>query len=53
MLWILIAATAFAGIVALRVLVLFKRAADGNGLGSVSSHWVAEHRVDSVDASPR
>jgi hypothetical protein len=46
MLWMVTAVTAFAGIVALMVVVFVKRAADDKELGSVSNNWIAEHRVD-------
>jgi hypothetical protein len=42
MLWIGTAVTLVAGIVALRM-VLAKRPADVDELGSVSDHWIAEH----------
>jgi hypothetical protein len=34
-------------IVALLAILLTKRLADVNELGSVSAHWIAEHRVHS------
>jgi hypothetical protein len=46
MLWILTAVTAFAGIVALVVLMFVKRAANVNELGCVSNNWISEHHVD-------
>jgi len=46
MLWMVTAVTAFAGIVALMVVVFVKRAGDDDELGSVSNNWIAEHRVD-------
>ena len=46
MLWIGTAVTLVAGIVALLVVILAKRPADVDDLGSVSHHWLAEHRVD-------
>jgi hypothetical protein len=45
MLWVGIAVTLVAGIVALAA-VLVKRPADIRDLGSVSDHWIARHRVD-------
>jgi len=45
MLWIEM--TLVAGIVALMVVILAKRPADVDDLGSVSDHWIAQHRVDS------
>jgi hypothetical protein len=47
MLWIGTAVTLVAGIVALMVVILAKRPADVDKLGSVSNQWIAEHRVDS------
>ena len=47
MLWIGAAVTLVAGIVALMVVILAKRPADVDDLGSVSDHWIAQHRVDS------
>jgi hypothetical protein len=47
MLWIATAVTLVVGIVALMVVILAKRPADVGELGSVSNHWIAEHRVDS------
>jgi hypothetical protein len=47
MFWIGTAVTLVAGIVALLAVLLTKRPADVNELGSVSAHWIAEHRVDS------
>ena len=47
MLWIGMAVTLVAGVVALMVLILVKRPADVDELGPVSDHWIAEHRVDS------
>jgi len=46
MLWIGTAVTLVAGIVALMAVILVKRPADVDDLGSVSDHWVAQHRVD-------
>jgi hypothetical protein len=46
MLWIVTAVATLAAIVALTAVVRVKRAAHGNDLGCVSSHWIAEHRVD-------
>ena len=48
MLWLGTAVTLVAGIVALMVVILSKRPADVDELGSMSNHWFAEHRVDSV-----
>jgi hypothetical protein len=45
MLWIILAVAACAGILALTVAALSKRAA-ADDLGSVSSNWVAAHRAD-------
>ncbi len=45
--WLGTAVTLLAGIVALMVLILVKRPADVDELGSVSDYWIAEHRVDS------
>jgi hypothetical protein len=42
------AVTLVAGIVALIVVILAKRPADVNDFGSVTDHWIAEHRVDSA-----
>ena len=47
MLWIGTAVTLVAGMVALTLVILAKRPADVGTLGSVSDHWIAEHRVDS------
>jgi hypothetical protein len=44
MVWIGTAVTLVAGIVAV---ILAKRPADVEDLGTVSDHWIAEHRVDS------
>jgi hypothetical protein len=46
MVWIGTAVTLVAGIVALMVVILAKRPADVDDLGSVSNHWIADHRVD-------
>ena len=46
MLWILTAVVVFAGIVALLMLMLVKRAPDVHELGRVSNRWIAEHSVD-------
>ena len=48
MLWIGTAVTLVAGIVAPTLVILAKRPADVGTLGSVSDHWIAEHRVDSL-----
>ena len=48
MLWIGTAVTLLAGAVALLVIVRAKRRADIYQLGSVSTHWITEHRVDSL-----
>jgi hypothetical protein len=45
MLWTGIGMTLVAGIVAM-VVILAKRSADVDERGSVSAHWIAEHRVD-------
>jgi hypothetical protein len=44
MLWIGTAVTLVAGIVALTVVILAKRRADVDELGSVTDRWIAEHR---------
>jgi hypothetical protein len=44
--WILTSVTVFAGIVALMVVMLAKRAPDLEQLGRVSNRWILEHRVD-------
>jgi hypothetical protein len=46
MLWIGTAVTFVAGIVALMVVIRAIRPPDVDDLGSVSHHWIAEHRVD-------
>jgi hypothetical protein len=46
MLWILTAVAVLAGIVALMMLLLVKRAADVHQLGRLSNRWIAEHHVD-------
>lgn len=45
MLWI--GLTLVVGVIALRVTILVRRPRDVDELGSVSAHWIAEHRVDS------
>ena len=40
------AVTMVVGMVALLVVMLAKRSTHGQELGSVSAHWIAEHRVD-------
>ena len=47
MFWIGTALTLAAGIIAL-LMFLAKRRADVDQLGSVSTHWITEHRVDSL-----
>jgi hypothetical protein len=47
MLWIVTAATVVAGIVTLLVVILGKRDVRVDELGTVSSRWIADHRVDS------
>jgi hypothetical protein len=47
MLWIGTAVTLVAGVVALVAVILAKRPADVDELGSVTDRWIAEHRVDS------
>jgi hypothetical protein len=44
MLWIETAVTLAAGIVALMVVILAERPVDVDELGSVSTHWIAQHR---------
>jgi hypothetical protein len=39
--------TLSAGIAALTVVMLVRRPADADELGSMSHNWIAEHRVDS------
>jgi hypothetical protein len=46
MLWIETTVTLAAGIVALLVVILARRPGDADALGSVSDHWIAQHRVD-------
>ena len=46
MLWIVTAVTLVASIVTLIVVMLGKRPVHVDELGSVSSRWIAEHRVD-------
>jgi hypothetical protein len=46
MLWIGTAVTLVAGIVALRMVILAKRPAGVDDLGSVSNRWITEHRVE-------
>ena len=45
-LWILTAVAVFAGIVALMMLMLVKRAPNVHELGHLSNRWIAKHRVD-------
>ena len=47
MLWIEMAMTLAAGIVALMVVILATHPDDADDLGSVSQHWIAENRLDS------
>jgi hypothetical protein len=44
--WILTSVTVFAGIVALMVVTLGKRAPDLKQLGRVSTRWIADHSLD-------
>jgi hypothetical protein len=44
MLWIGTAVTLVAAIVALMVVILGHRSVDVHELGSVSDHWIAQHR---------
>ena len=46
MLWIGTAVALVTGIAALMVVVLAKRPVKADELGSVSHHWIVEHRVD-------
>jgi hypothetical protein len=48
MFWIATALTLVAGILALMVVTISTRPADVDELGSMSNHWLAEHRVGSV-----
>ncbi len=41
-----IAATVVVGMVAWLVVMLAKQSPHGQELGSVSAHWIAEHRVN-------
>ena len=47
MLWIVATATVVAGIVTLLVVMLVKRDVRVDELGTVSTRWIADHRVDS------
>ena len=47
MLLIVTAATVVAGIVTLLVVMLLKRDVRVDELGTVSTRWIADHRVDS------
>ena len=47
MLWIVTAVMLVAGVVALIVMMLTRRAVNLDELGSVSDRWIADHRVDS------
>jgi len=49
MLWIVTAVTLIAGIVARLVVILVKRPADVDDLGSVSDQWVGRHRAGQLD----
>jgi hypothetical protein len=53
MFWIGTALTLVAGILGLMVVTLSTRPANVDELGSMSYHWLAEHRVDSVSAPSR
>ena len=44
--WIGTAGMVVVGMVAWLVVMLAKRSAHGKELGSVSTHWLTEHRVD-------
>ena len=46
MLWIGTAVTLVIGVVALLLVIFVKRPTDVGALGSVSDHWVADHRVE-------
>jgi hypothetical protein len=48
MIWLVTAVTVVAGIVALLVALLVRRAPRVHELGAVSSRWIEEHRVDSL-----
>jgi hypothetical protein len=44
MFWIAAAATAVAGIIALKVVILAKRPSAVDQLGAVSDQWITQHR---------
>ena len=46
MLWLGTALTVVVGVVTLLVVILAKHHADVDDLGSLSNHWIADHRVD-------
>jgi hypothetical protein len=48
MFWLVTAVTVAVGVVALLVVMLFRRAPRMDELGTVSSRWIAEHTVDSL-----
>ena len=52
MLWIGLAVTGVAGLVALTVVGLTTRFAQAHGLGSVSHQWIAAHRMDAPEPRP-
>ena len=47
LLWIGTAVVSVAGVLALILVVLAKRADEAHDLGSVSHHWIAAHRANS------
>jgi hypothetical protein len=46
MYWMLTTLTAFAGLVALMVVILARRVPNVKELGSMSSRWITEHFAD-------
>jgi hypothetical protein len=46
MFWIGAGVALGVGLVALTVVIVARRPAGVDALGSVSTHWIAEHRVD-------
>jgi hypothetical protein len=48
MFWIGTALTLIAGMLAFMVVTLSTRPTDMDELGSMSNHWLAKHRLDSV-----
>ena len=46
MVWLLTAVVVFAGIVALVMLTLVKRAPDVHELGRLSNRWIDAHHID-------